>query len=260
MYIHNLDPILINLGFIAIRWYSLAYILGIIIGWWFGKKIITHILKDFYLKFKIEDFDDLISYIIISLILGGRIGYVLFYNLKYYLSNPLDIIKVWEGGMSFHGALIGIIFGTYLFSLKKKTSTLFLLDIIACVSPIGIFLGRIANFINGELVGKVTNVSWSVVFPSVDMLPRHPSQLYEALLEGLLLFLILNILIFTKKYKVGICSSLFLICYGIFRIISEFFREPDAHIGYVLNSISIGTILSSLMILSGLIILKILRK
>ena len=199
MYTHNLDPVLLDFGFIAIRWYSLAYIFGIIIGWWFGKKIIVHISKSFDCKFNIKEFDDLITYIIISLIIGGRLGYIVFYNFEYYFSNPLEIVKIWEGGMSFHGALIGIIFGTYLFSLKRNIPAFFLLDVIACVSPIGIFLGRIANFINGELIGKVTTLNWGVIFPSVDMLPRHPSQLYEAVLEGVLLFLILNILIFKKN-------------------------------------------------------------
>jgi len=260
MYTHNLDPVLMDFGLIAIRWYSLAYIFGIIIGWWFGKKIIAHISKNFDFKFDIKEFDDLITYIIISLIIGGRLGYVIFYNLPYYLSNPLDIIKIWEGGMSFHGALVGIIVGTHLFSLKRKIQTFFLLDIIACVSPIGIFLGRIANFINGELIGKVTNVSWGVIFPAIDMLPRHPSQLYEAILEGILLFLILNILIFTKKYKIGFCSCLFLIFYGAFRMISELFREPDVQLGYLFNFISLGTILSFLMFVSGLVLIIILRK
>ncbi len=260
MYSHNLDPFLIDFGFIAIRWYSLAYVFGIIIGWWYGKKIIAHILKDNNLKFNIREFDDLISYLIIALIIGGRIGYVIFYNIDFYYANPLDIIKIWEGGMSFHGALIGIIFGTYLFSKTKGISTLFLLDIIACVSPIGIFLGRIANFINGELIGKVTNVPWSVIFTAVDMLPRHPSQLYEALLEGLVLFLILNIIIFKRKYKIGTCSCLFLICSGVFRILSEFFREPDIQVGYLLNLFSMGTFLSFFMILFGFLIFGILQK
>ncbi len=258
MYSHNLDPVFLDFGLVAIRWYSLAYIFGIIIGWWYGKKIINHFLKSF--KFNIYHFDDLITYIIVSLIIGGRLGYIIFYNLGYYLSNPLDIVKIWEGGMSFHGALIGIILGTYFFSKSRNISAFFLLDIIACVSPIGIFLGRIANFINGELVGKVTNVYWSVIFPSVDMLPRHPSQLYEAFLEGLVLFLILNILVFKQNYKIGSCSYLFLICYGFFRIISEVYREPDAQLGYYLNFLSMGTILSIVMILSGLIIFNILRK
>ena len=161
--------------------------------------------------------------------------------------------------MSFHGALLGIIFGTYLFSKKKNVPTFFLLDIIACVSPIGIFLGRLANFINGELVGKVTSVSWGIIFPLIDSLPRHPSQLYEAVLEGAVLFLILNSLIFKQTYKMGTCSYLFLIYYGIFRIISEFFRQPDPQIGYLFNLFSMGTLLSFLMIISGLIILYILR-
>ncbi len=260
MYTHNLDPVLIDFGIIIIRWYSLAYVFGIISGWWLGKKIINHILENNYFNFKLNDFDDLISYLIISIIIGGRIGYVIFYNFEYYIFNPLEIIKVWEGGMSFHGALVGIIAGTYLFSKKKKVSTFFMLDIIACVAPIGIFLGRIANFINGELVGKVTNVPWSVIFPLFDMLPRHPSQLYEAILEGIVLFLILNILIFRKKYKLGNSSCLFLIIYGFFRIIAEIFREPDTQIGYVLGLFSMGTILSFLMILSGVIILFILKK
>ena len=260
MYTHNLDPIFIDFGFIIIRWYSLAYIFGIVIGWWYGKKLINHILKDINLKFNIKEFDDLITYLIISIIIGGRLGYIIFYNLGYYLSNPFDVLKVWEGGMSFHGALLGIIIGTYLFSKKKKVPTFFLLDIIACVSPIGIFLGRLANFINGELVGKVTTVSWGVVFPAIDSLPRHPSQLYEALLEGAVLFLILNSFILRRRYKIGTCSYIFLIYYGIFRIISEFFRQPDPQIGLLFNLLSMGTLLSLLMIIAGIIILNVLRK
>ena len=260
MYTHNLDPVLIDFGFIVIRWYSLAYIFGIILGWWLGKKIINHIIKDINLKFNIKEFDDLITYLVISIIIGGRLGYVIFYNLGYYLANPFDIVKVWEGGMSFHGALLGIIVGTYLFSKKKNVPTYFLLDIIACVSPIGIFFGRLANFINGELVGKVTTVSWGVIFPAIDSLPRHPSQLYEAILEGAVLFLILNSVIFRRRYKMGTCSYLFLIYYGIFRITSEFFRQPDSQLGYLFNLFSMGTLLSFLMIIAGLVILNVLRK
>ena len=260
MYTHNLEPVLLDFGIIVIRWYSLAYIFGIVFGWWFGKKIISHILKNTNLNFKLNDFDDLISYLIISIIAGGRIGYVIFYNFEYYISNPLEIFKVWEGGMSFHGALIGIIIGTYLFSKKRGVPTFFMLDIIACVAPIGIFFGRIANFINAELIGKVTNVSWSVIFPLVDTLPRHPSQLYEAMLEGIILFLILNILIFKKNYKIGTSSCLFLIFYGIFRVISEIYREPDTQVGYLLDLFSMGTILSFFMIVSGFVILRILKK
>ena len=191
MYIHDLNPVLINFGFFEIRWYSLAYILGILVGWWVAKKIIVFKMKNKIIFFDIKLFDDLITYIIISIMLGGRIGYIIFYNFSYYFSNPIDIFKIWEGGMSFHGALIGVIIGTYIYSNKIKVNTFFFLDIIASVAPIGIFFGRIANFINGELYGKPSTLSWSVTFPKVDMISRHPSQLYEALLEGVLLFCIL---------------------------------------------------------------------
>ncbi len=260
MYTHNLDPVLFSFGFLSIRWYSLSYIFGILIGWWLGKKIINHILKISNLKFKIKDFDDLITYIIVSIIIGGRLGYVIFYNPGYYISHPAEILKVWEGGMSFHGALIGIIIGTYLFSSKKNIPVFFMLDILACVSPIGIFLGRLANFINGELIGKVTSVPWGVIFPAFDKLTRHPSQLYEAILEGIVLFFILNKIIFKKIYSMGTCSCLFLVFYGIFRIISEFFREPDVQLGYIFNLFSMGTILSLFMIFAGFLIFNILRK
>ena len=260
MFTHNLDPILINFGFISIRWYSLAYVFGILIGWWYGRKILVKKSSKLREKLSLNDFDDLITYLIISIIIGGRLGYVIFYNSKYYIAQPLEILKIWEGGMSFHGALIGIIVGTYLFSLKRKLNFLYLLDIIACVSPIGIFLGRIANFINGELVGKTSAVPWSVIFPAVDLLPRHPSQLYEAILEGLVLFVILNIIFFKSNYKIGKCSALFLVFYGILRVISEYFREPDSHIGYLLGLFSLGTLLSIFMLFAGLLILNFLKK
>ena len=252
MYTHNLDPVLIDFGFLVIRWYSLAYIFGILIGWWLGKRII---LKRFQnLNFNIKEFDNLITYIIISMLLGGRIGYILFYNFEYYLSNPLDVLKIWEGGMSFHGALIGIILGTYWFSIKKNIPTFFLLDIIAFVAPIGIFFGRIANFINGELIGKTTDVFWGVIFPRIDNNIRHPSQLYEAFFEGVVLFIIMNLILFKNNYKTGTCSYIFLIFYGVFRTFSELFREPDSQVGYLFGPISMGTMLSFLMILAGIII------
>ena len=260
MFTHNLDPVIFSLGFISIRWYSLAYVLGILMGWWYGKKLISNksqLLKE---KFNLKHFDDLITYLVISIIVGGRLGYVVFYNIDYYFNNPVVIFKIWEGGMSFHGALIGIILGTYIFSIQRKIETLFLLDVIACVSPIGIFFGRIANFINGELVGKESSVPWSVIFPSFDLVPRHPSQLYEAVLEGLILFLILNMIFSKKKYEIGSCSYLFLIYYGIFRIISEIFREPDVQLGYIFNLASMGSILSFVMILSGITMFYIVKK
>ena len=252
MYTHNLDPVLFDFGFLVIRWYSLSYIFGILIGWWLGKKII---LKRFQnVNFDIKEFDNLITYIIISMLIGGRIGYVLFYNFGYYLSNPFDILKIWEGGMSFHGALIGVILGTYWFSVNKNIPTFFLLDIVSFVAPIGIFFGRVANFINGELVGKTTDVFWGVIFPNIDNSIRHPSQLYEAFFEGVVLFIIMNVILFRNNYKTGTCSYMFLIFYGIFRTFSEFFREPDSQVGYLFDLISMGMMLSFLMILAGIII------
>ena len=260
MFTHNLNPVLFDLGLFSIRWYSLAYIAGIFIGWWLGKKIIIHRTQKIDHKFYLKAFDDLITYLIISIIVGGRIGYVVFYNFQYYTLNPLDIIKIWEGGMSFHGGLIGIVVGTYLFSIRRKLLPLLLLDVIACVAPIGLFFGRIANFINAELIGKTTNGSWGVIFPTVDMLPRHPSQLYEAFLEGIILFTILNLFIFNRNYVIGLNSSLFLIFYGFFRIFSELFREPDIQVGYLFNLFSMGTVLSFLMILCGLILFTFVKK
>ena len=260
MFTHNLDPVLFEIGYVSIRWYSLAYIFGILIGWWYGKKILLNKFENSNAIINSQKFDDLITYLIISIVVGGRFGYALFYNLEYYIYNPIDVFKIWQGGMSFHGALIGVIVGTYLFSKKRNLNTFIFLDVIACVSPIGIFLGRIANFINGELVGKVSDFYFSVIFPKIDMYPRHPSQLYEAFLEGLILFLIMNFLIFRKNYKIGNCSFLFLFFYGVFRIISEFFREPDIQIGYFFNFLSMGSILSFFMVIVGLVMFLYLRK
>jgi phosphatidylglycerol:prolipoprotein diacylglycerol transferase len=254
MFVHDLNPILVKFSFIEIRWYSLAYIFGILIGWWLAKKIIRIKINNGEISFNIKVFDDLISWLIISIIVGGRIGYVFFYNLSYYLNNPLDILKIWEGGMSFHGALIGVILGTYFFSKKINIKTFFFLDAISTVAPIGIFFGRVANFINAELYGKPTNLIWSVIFPSVDLIPRHPSQLYEALLEGIVLFLILINIALRKNSKVGTCSGLFMIFYGLFRVLTEQFREPDIQVGYLFGLFSMGTLLSMCMVLIGLFI------
>jgi len=254
MYIHDLNPVLVNFGFFEIRWYSLAYIFGIIIGWWIAKKIITFKIENKVIFFDVRLFDDLITYIIISIIVGGRIGYVVFYNFSYFFSSPINIFKIWEGGMSFHGALVGVMVGTYFFSKKIKVNTFFFLDIVASVAPIGIFFGRIANFINGELYGKPSSFFWSVIFPKIDIVPRHPSQLYEALLEGIVLFFILITIILKKNIKIGMCSSLFMILYGAFRILAEQFREPDVQIGYLFDLLSTGTILSFVMIMGGIFI------
>ena len=260
MFTHNLDPVLLNLGLISIRWYSLAYIFGIIIGWWYGKKIIIKRFQVNEDKSLSSKFDDIITYIVIGIIIGGRLGYIIFYNFDFYIQNPLNVFKIWEGGMSFHGALIGVIIATYFFSKKEKISTFLLLDVIACVAPIGIFLGRLANFINGELVGKTTDVPWSVIFPTIDMMPRHPSQLYEAFFEGLILFIVINLILSKRDYKIGTCSCMFLIFYGCFRIISEFFREPDIQVGYLFNYLSMGSILSIMMIIFGFLIYNFVKK
>ena len=252
MYIHNLDPNFIDLGFFQLKSYSIAYILGILLGWYLGKKIILHQEINSITKIKFKEFDDFITFAIISLIIGGRLGYVLFYNLGYYLQNPFEIIKIWEGGMSFHGGLLGVIVGAYIFRRSKNIQLIYILDIVSCVAPIGLFFGRIANFINSELYGKPTEFFLGVVFPQVDNLIRHPSQLYEAFLEGLLLLIILNYLIFKKIYNQGYASSLFLILYGIFRIFAEQFREPDIQIGYIFNIISMGSLLSIIMVITGL--------
>jgi len=256
MYIHDLNPVLINFGFFEIRWYSLAYIFGILIGWWIAKKIIIFKVKNKNVVFDVKIFDDLVSYIIISIILGGRIGYIIFYNFSYYFTNPLDIFKIWQGGMSFHGALIGVVLGTYIFAKKAKINLFFFLDVIGVVAPIGIFFGRVANFINGELYGKPSNFFWSVVFPEIDKIPRHPSQLYEAMLEGIILFIILMKATYKKETRTGVVSALFMILYGFFRIVAEQFREPDMQIGYLFNLLTMGSILSFSMILIGLFILK----
>ena len=206
MFINNFDPVAFNFFSIEIRWYSLAYIFGIIIGWVYSKK---YLIND---KSILNIFDDLITYLIIGVILGGRLGYILFYNLDYYLNNLNEVLMLWKGGMSFHGGVIGVVISTILFSKKHNINPFTFLDLIAVVAPIGIFLGRVANFLNSELYGKETEVPWSVIYPKIDNLTRHPSQIYEAIFEGLILFLILNLLV--KKNllgKKGLISSCFLI-------------------------------------------------
>ena len=260
MYTHNLEPVLFNIYFLEIRWYSLAYIVGITLGWWYAKKVCSFLNKSKGVPIKGDEFDNLISYLIAGIIVGGRMGYVIFYNPVFYLFNPMEILKIWEGGMSFHGGLIGIIISVIIFSKKNNLNSLMYLDVIACVAPIGLFLGRIANFINSELIGKPTQFFLNVIFPEIDELPRHPSQIYEAFLEGAILFFILRYIISSKDYIIGTCSYMFLIFYGVFRTISEFFREPDAHIGYLFGFISTGTLLSLFMITAGLITFNYLKK
>jgi phosphatidylglycerol:prolipoprotein diacylglycerol transferase len=258
MYIHNLDPIIINFGFLKIYWYSLAYIFGIFLGFYYGK----YVIKKFRNKENIssQDLDNFLIYLILGIILGGRLGYILFYNFYYYYQNPLEILSLWKGGMSFHGGTIGVLIASIIFAKKNSIKILVLTDIIVCAAPIGIFLGRIANFINGELYGKKTLSDYGVIFPKIDMEPRHPSQLYEAILEGLILFFLLYIILkFKKKLFNGELSCYFLIFYSILRIISELFREPDKHIGYIIFNISLGTIISLSFLIFGIIAFKIIK-
>ena len=250
MFINNFDPVAFNFFSIEIRWYSLAYIFGIIIGWVYSKK---YLIND---KSILNIFDDLITYLIIGVILGGRLGYILFYNLDYYLNNLNEVLMLWKGGMSFHGGVIGVVISTILFSKKHNINPFTFLDLIAVVAPIGIFLGRVANFLNSELYGKETEVPWSVIYPKIDNLTRHPSQIYEAIFEGLILFLILNLLV--KKNllgKKGLISSCFLIFYSLFRFVLEFFREPDPQIGYLIINMTMGQILSLILFVIGISLL-----
>ena len=250
MIVHNFDPVFIDFGIIEIRWYSLAYIFGILFGWFYCKRFL---IKD---KVISTLFDDLLTYLIIGIIIGGRLGYILFYNLKYYLNNLLEIFFIWEGGMSFHGGLIGIFIATYVFSKKNKINKYIFLDLISISAPIGIFFGRIANFINVELYGRKTDFFIAMIYPSIDNIPRHPSQIYEAFFEGIILFIILYMFrgqSFTKE-KYGYNTSLFLIFYGVFRFFLEFLREPDLQLGLYYNYFTMGQLLSIPMILIGLII------
>ena len=252
MFINNFDPVAFEFLTFEIRWYSLSYIAGIVLAWIYIKKFILKETE--YSKY----IDDLISYVIIGVIIGGRLGYVIFYNFEYYINNPLEILMIWTGGMSFHGGVLGVIISTYLFCKKNKLSTFYFLDIISLSAPIGIFLGRIANFINSELYGTRTDFFLAVIFEKVDTVSRHPSQLYEAFFEGIILFILLNF-IYKKyiNYKPGVLSALFLIFYSVFRFIIEFTREPDAHIGLVFMELSQGQVMSILFFVVGLIILKI---
>src|SRR5210317_1418490 len=249
MFINNFDPVALEIFSLEIRWYSLAYIMGILIGWFLAKKFL--IGKNIYTRF-----DDYITYVIIGLILGGRFGYVLFYNLGFYINNPLDVFKLWQGGMSFHGGVLGIIIASILFAKKNNDDVYEYLDVIALVAPIGIFFGRLANFINSELYGYETNLPWGVKFVQVDDLYRHPTQLYEAFFEGFVLFFVL--LFFRKKerFKIaGILSSFFLIFYSIFRFIIEYFRVPDEQLGYLILNATMGQIISFVFFVAGIFLL-----
>ena len=247
MFINNFDPVAFSIFSFDFRWYSLAYVFGILIGWLVAKKFF---IVDYAIK---EKFDDYVTFLIIGIIIGGRIGYVIFYNFNYYSNNILEILMIWQGGMSFHGGLIGVILASILFAKKNNQNSYIYLDIVSLVAPIGIFFGRISNFINSELYGTETSLPWGVKFIQIDNLYRHPSQLYEAFFEGILLFIIL--LYLKKKFFIknpGFISSMFLIIYSTFRFFIEFLRVPDEHLGYILLGLSMGQIISLVFLIIGI--------
>jgi len=252
----QIDPVFFSIPIpfsdiaIDIRWYSLAYIAGLVLGWLY----LGRLNKKHPLLSKVQ-LDSILTYCLLGVVLGGRLGFCLFYQPSYYLSNPQEILYIWQGGMSFHGGFLGVIAGLYLFARKYNISFFAIGDRLAVVSPIGLFFGRIANFINGELYGRATDVSWAFVFPNdLTQLPRHPSQLYEAGLEGLAILAVTYVLVtrFNALNKTKLLSGVFLIMYGLSRIIVECFREPDAFLGYFAGFITMGQILSLPMVLLGI--------
>lgn len=246
----TLDPVALEIGPITIRWYALAYLAGFILGWRYS----------LWLTGKrgglptAQHMDDFLTWAVLGVILGGRIGFVLFYNFDYYLANPLEALKIWHGGMSFHGGLLGVVAATILFSRQNGINPFALGDVLACVVPIGLFFGRIANFINGELYGRVTDVSWAIVFPGGGPLPRHPSQLYQAVLEGLVLLVVMAFLARRRRLidRPGVMTGIFLIGYGLVRFGVEFFRQPDIQLGFLVLGLTMGQLLSIPMILIGI--------
>jgi len=250
----NIDPILVELGPVRVSWYGLMYVFGFLASYLLVRYQMKR--KDFGIsKAQVEN---LYFYLIIGLMAGARLGYVFFYDLKMYLSKPLEIFAIWHGGMSFHGGLIGVLIVGILFSWKNRKSFWKMTDLIIVTAPIGLGLGRIGNFINGELYGRVTELPWGMIFPKGGPIPRHPSQLYESALEGGILFIILWLLK-DKKLPNGGLLAIFLFFYGAFRFFVEFFREPDSHLGFVLGPFTMGQILTSFMIIGGILLFFYLR-
>jgi phosphatidylglycerol---prolipoprotein diacylglyceryl transferase len=245
----DIDPVIFKIGPLSMRWYGLMYILGFVSSY----LLVIYQLKKKNLKIDRAIVDDLFFYLILGLIVGARLGYVIFYNLGFYLQNPLEIFVIWRGGMSFHGGLIGAFIAGYIMMKRKKLNYLEMVDLIIPTCPIGIGFGRIGNFINGELFGKPASVPWAMVFPEGGPSPRHPSQLYEMFFEGILLFFILWIYKDRKK-RDGDVFALFLILYGLFRIFCELFRQPDSQLGYFFALLSMGQILSLCMIAAGVVL------
>jgi phosphatidylglycerol:prolipoprotein diacylglycerol transferase len=253
----KINPVLISFGPLAVRWYALAYIVGILAGWFYARAIITSPkLWRGPAPLTVLDFDDFVIWITLGIILGGRTGYVLFYNLPHFAAHPLQILELWNGGMSFHGGVAGCFVAIYLFARRRGIPVLSLGDIITAVAPIGLFLGRIANFINGELWGRPTDVPWAMIFPNGGPLPRHPSQLYEAIAEGIVLFIVLGLMVRAGALKrPGLVSGSFLLGYGVARITCELFREPDVQLGFLWGGLTMGMILCIPLMLAGVAVL-----
>lgn len=250
----DFDPVLISIGPFAIRWYALAYICGILLGWLYARAIIAN--ERYWggpAPMTVADYDDFVLWVTLGIILGGRIGYVLFYNFDFFIAHPTEIVQVWKGGMSFHGGFLGCVLAVVLFAWKRGLPFLSLGDVTCAVGPVGLFLGRLANFVNGELWGRSTDVPWAIEFPSGGPLPRHPSQLYEATLEGMVLFVILSLLIRAGALRrPGFIIGAFAIGYAFARSFCELFREPDAQLGFLWGGLTMGMVLSVPLLLAGI--------
>ena len=254
----GLDPVALQIGPLALRWYSLAYIVGIVAAWWLLLRMVRRPGSPMTAK----HVDDLVTWCTLGVILGGRLAYVIFYNPQQYLENPLDVFKLWEGGMSFHGGLTGVILAIVLYARSQGLSALRILDYVAVVAPIGLLLGRFANFVNGELWGRPTDGTWGIIFPDAGPEPRHPSQLYEAALEGAMLLIVLNLLFWgtRARLKPGLLGGIFITGYGLSRFAIEYFREPDTQLGVLSIGLTMGQLLSLPMILFGLWLLATLNR
>jgi len=250
----SIDPVLINIGPLPIRWYALAYITGLFLGWAYARALVTRkTLWGGAPPLAPLDIDDLLVYAAMGVIFGGRIGYVIFYNAGFYLAHPAEVLAVWKGGMSFHGGLAGTALAIYLLAKRKNLPVLSLADVCAAAVPIGLFLGRIANFIKPELWGRPTDVPWAMVFPGAGPLPRHPSQLYEAGLEGFVLFFVMVLAIrLGALRRPGLATGIFAVGYGVARIVCEFFREPDPQLGFLFGGATMGMLLSLPLIAIGI--------
>ena len=257
MFVHpQFDPIAISIGPLAVRWYGLMYLVAFILFVVLGR---AHARRRPELGWTPQQIDDLLFYGVLGVILGGRLGYVLFYKPAYYLAHPAEILAVWQGGMAFHGGFLGVLVAMWLFGRRTNRPWLAVTDFIAPLVPLGLAAGRMGNFINGELVGRVTDVPWAMVFPQVDGLARHPSQLYQFALEGVVLFIILN-LFWRKNPPRGAISGMFLLFYGLFRFLVEFVRQPDSQLGLYFQEISMGQILSTPMIIAGALMIWVAYK